>query len=364
MKRINVLHVSRIDNNMSKGTSVVIPEYILSQNKFSNVGLLNCNNLKLSKLDNISNVFMLSDNKNMRVLKQFKPDIVVFHEVYKPYYLKIFKHCISNDIPYIIIPHGCITKTAQNHKKLKKMLGNFMFFNKFLRLSSTIQYLSLNEANNTAFPNLKYYIIGNGIDNIPTINRYSTFGHAKKCLNFVYVGRYDYYIKGLDQLLKSFTFAKINNLNIHLNLYGSGSKSDEYLIRKYISNNNIDDYVSLNGPIFGEEKRKALIKNDIFVQTSRTEGQPLGVAEALCLGMPVILSVGTGFSDVINNYKIGYLVNTDCNDIYDKIIDACNNTNKLDEMSKNAYEFSKREYLWDDISLKSIKIYKNIIFNK
>lgn len=364
MKRINVLHISKIDNNMSKGTSVVIPEYILSQNKFCNVGLLNCNNLKLSKLSNINNVFMLSDNKNMGVFKQFKPNIVVFHEVYKPYYLRIFRYCINHNIPYIIIPHGCITKTAQSHKKLKKKLGNFILFSKFLKLSSAIQYLSLNEAKSTVFPDLKYYIIGNGIPDIPIINRYSTVEHVKKCLNFIYVGRYDYYIKGLDQLLKSFNFAKINDLNVHLSLYGSGSKNDEYLIRKYINSNNIADYVSLNGPVFGEEKRRILIKNDIFVQTSRTEGQPLGVAEALCMGMPVMLSIGTGFSDAINNCKIGYLVNTDCNDIYNKIIDAYNNTNKLSEMSKNAYEFSNHEYLWEDIALKSIKIYKNIISSR
>lgn len=307
----NILHVSEIDNDLSKGTSNIIPQYIMSQSKvINNIGLLNCNDIELKELAETNNIYKLYDNTDMKVIKEFKPSLLVFHEVYKPYYLKLYKYCLNNKIPYIIIPHGCLTKKAQKHKKIKKIAGNLLFFYDFINHAEYIQYLSQNESNETNFNKHNCYVLGNGIENIPNNNMYKKIRRTdKNGLNLIYVGRYDYLIKGLDQLIIACKLIKEEMIDkkIKILLYGTGDNSK---ILKNIKKNELEQVIILNGAIFGEEKRKEIVQSDVFIQVSRTEAQPLGIMEAMTLGMPVLVSEGTGFSNIVetnecrNSYKM------------------------------------------------------------
>lgn len=67
-----------------------------------------------------------------------KRDLVVFHELYCPVFLKIAMHSIQNKVPYIIVPHGVMTKQAQK-KVTEKEAATFLLFNGMIRKESTIQ---------------------------------------------------------------------------------------------------------------------------------------------------------------------------------------------------------------------------------
>ena len=49
------------------------------------------------------------------------------------------------NIPYIIIPRGSLTTSAQSIKPIKKKIGNILCFNSFVKKSVAIQYLTLDE---------------------------------------------------------------------------------------------------------------------------------------------------------------------------------------------------------------------------
>ena len=99
---------------------------------------------------------------------------------------------------------------------------------------------------------------------------------------------------------------------------------------------------------------------DAFVQVSRTEGQPLGVMEAMCLGMPVILSKGTGYESVINEKKVGLLTSTNSKEIASAILEMYYNRDKLNEYSRNSYCFAIENYSWSKIVKKTVEFYTNI----
>ena len=365
--RISILHISEIDNDVSKGTSVIIPQYILSQkNTGHNVGLLNCNNINLSKLNKLDNIFSKSDNKNFMVLKEFKPDIVIFHEVYKPAYIKIYKFCLKNHIPYIVIPHGCLTKEAQNHKRLKKVIGNFLLFNNFLKNAKFIQYLNKNEYKMSTFKNINYFIMGNGVDGIPTSNMFLKTKKDDNIFNIIYVGRYDYLIKGLDQLILACSLIKKEMINkkIRLNLYGIGNEYSRNKILNAILDNTLDDLVIFNGPVYGSKKRKLIAKNNEFIQVSRTEGQPLGVMEAMSLGMPMIISNGTGFSRIVKNNKCGLVTDCSAKRISEAILEIYDMKHKLNDLSENSYTYAKKNFSWKCIANLCIDKYTSIIKEK
>ena len=44
------------------------------------------------------------------------PDLVVFEEVYKLEYIKLYNECLRKKIPYVVIPHGCLVEIEQRNK--------------------------------------------------------------------------------------------------------------------------------------------------------------------------------------------------------------------------------------------------------
>lgn len=360
---MKILHVSEIDNDMSKGTSFVIPDYVFSQlSSDNNVYYLNCNNIIIDKMPRDEKIsYILDDNKEMFVFKKINPEIVIFHEVYKPMYLKMYKYCLNHNIPYIIVPHGCLSKQAQNHKRIKKILGNFFLFNQFIKNASKIQYLSYNEYNNSCFKNIPYFILGNGMNSMPKKNLYLQNKHKK--FSLIYVGRYDFYIKGLDLLFDACNLIKreMYENDIKVFLYGKGDKKNLELINYYLRKYKLDDVIEVNGPIFGDAKRKLIVKNTAFIQFSRTEGQPLGIIEALSLGMPVLLSDGTGMKEDLEKNNFGLITCCNAIDISKKILELYSKRNSLNEYSMNSYDFAINNYDWKFINTVAFKNYEDVI---
>lgn len=359
MKKITILHICYIDNNKCSGVSSVVPEYFLSQKNKAVVGLLNCSSIRVDKLKNEKNVFMLDEFKKIDKLpKPFnKPDIVVFHEVYRPVFVFLAKSVRRKKIPYIIVPHGCLTIDAQKIKKTKKIIANIILFNNYIYKANSIQFLSQSEREMSKKYANNSYICGNGMMDTNIIkNKFND-----NIIMLIYIGRYSIYHKGLDILIeyciKNAIFMR--KKNIILNMYGSGNDGDREKLDILIKENQIDDIVKLNGPIFEKNKENELITHDYFIQLSRLEGQPLGVMEALMHGVPVIVSDGTTFKNYVLENNCGFICNNsdDFSNIIRNIAEK-----KCDpiKMSENARKFALKEFSWNKIAKETIQYYNSI----
>lgn len=351
---ITVLHIGYADDDGTSGVSVAIPKMVKAQSDYANVLFLNLYNSK--KTDNT--VFYSQYNTISKLPIPFSnPDIVVFHELYRSAFLKLYKECVNKKIPYVIIPHGGLTEQAQKKKRYKKIPANILFFNSYFEHADAIQYLSINEMKESIIKK-NYYILGNGM---PTISR------EKRALNdstrIVFIGRYDIYFKGLDILLQAIKLVKndLREKKIVIELYGRGIQSDEEQLRKYIQEYGLQDVVKMKGPIFGGEKIHLLLDADYFIQTSRSEGQPLGVLEALSLGVPVIVTPGTTMKNSVIEYDMGFTCELEAKDIGEKIILAHNMKKRFGEMSEHALMFIKNNYDEHVIAEKAIEELKKIL---
>lgn len=130
MQKLCVLHISSVKKEKSGGVGFVVPNYVYYQNKYAKTALLDIQN-SYSKYKN-NMIFKFNKYSFISSLPSpfNNPDIVIFHEVYKKEYLKLYKECISCGIPYIV-PHGCMTKYAQKSKIIKKQLVIFCFLRNF-----------------------------------------------------------------------------------------------------------------------------------------------------------------------------------------------------------------------------------------
>ncbi|MGL5933404.1 MAG: glycosyltransferase [Cetobacterium sp.] len=120
------------------------------------------------------------------------------------------------------------------------------------------------------------------------------------------VGRLDNYSKDYYTLLKGFKLAK--NLGIEEKLYILGEGEERPLIESWIKELNLQDEVVLLGRY---RNPYPWIKNaKVFAHSSRFEGLPTVLIEALICGVPVISSdCPTGPSEILKKGEVGCLYN-------------------------------------------------------
>jgi len=101
--------------------------------------------------------------------------------------------------------------------------------------------------------------------------------------------------------------SKLNKTNFHYLIVGNGE--DEQKLQKAVNELLLRDKVSFLG--FRRDVPELLTASDVFILTSRREGLPKAVMEAMAVGLPIIASDVRGNRDLVKSGENGYLVPLD-----------------------------------------------------
>ena len=149
-------------------------------------------------------------------------------------------------------------------------------------------------------PSRKLCVVDNGID----LARFLQIPRrpADKTVTFGKIGRLDP-VKDHRNLLKAFAILSGKHPNVNLRLLGDGAlRQDLEELSKTLS---ISDKVHFEG--FSLDTPRFLGSINIFVISSRSEGLPLTLLEAMGAALPVVATAVGEIPDILGNAKCGWV---------------------------------------------------------
>ena len=272
-------------------------------------------------------------------------DLVVFEGFYSRQQVKLSHELRKRNIPYIIVPRSSLTKQAvHNSSWLKKKIAHWLFFNRYCHNALAIQFLTKRELEDSGYHWCKNnLVIPNGF-NLPKLFKTDYF---KNGIQAVFVGRIDVYQKGLDVFLEACNSAQeqLRENGFTFTLYGPEKVRDYEWVKSKIIQYEIGDIVKMGGEILGKEKERALLDADLFVLTSRFEGHPMGLIEALAYGLPVLVSPGSNMAEEVAATDSGWVCETDPNSIKHCLLQVLSSRGSFSKKGENARRLASK-YDW------------------
>lgn len=283
-------------------------------------------------------------------LKRLDKDQVIFHlhGGWIPMFYRATKALEKAGLKYVITGHGAYNTIAMKKSKWKKKIYFQLFEKQVLRRAKAIHCIGSSEVTglDTIYKTQKVVLMPYGID---LAKKDIKEKHDSLNLNFGFVGRLDYYTKGLDLMVDAFATYFKNDHAIRLHIIGDGAGRPE--LEAKITSLGLGDNVILYGSKYGDEKDELLEKMDVFLHPSRNEGMPSAVLEAASFGLPCIVTEATNIGPFIHKSKAGFVVPNENARLLALTMLHCSMIQKsrLVEMGRNAVDMIESQFNWNHV---------------
>ena len=262
------------------------------------------------------------------------------------YLIKIFVHKPL----YLRIGYEPLMNRMQKRKNpLLKIIYIYIYSFLAYHLSNVISVPNINIKN---FICQKYFIKNSKIKILPNWIDTNLFSPNKKGIkesmnNALFVGRLE------DEKNPLLFVEAVINSGLNATIVGKGSLLSQ--IKKILKERNYD--IKLINIIDNEELANLYKSHGFYIITSRYEGQPKSLLEAMSSGCYIISTNVQGINNIISDNKNGLLTQDNANDIVKKIFFLKNNAKLCGEFSREA-----RLYVLNNHSIEMVaELEKNLL---
>lgn len=284
--------------------------------------------------------------KIFKLINSLSPDLIISFMDFANVYSIITKLLFKIKTPLICSvrtnPEIAYKKRNRHIYYLIKFLYKLKSVNKIVSVSHDLQDILEKEFR---INRQKLETINNGIELEKIRNLqdgyeidYKEIFENKKIIKYITIGRLTEE-KGHKLLIEAFSKVKSKIENSKLIIIGTGPLKQQ--IEVQIKDKDLKNDVVLLG--LRENPYKYLVKSDIFVLSSKHEGFPNVLLEALACGLPIISTdCKTGPREILNNGNFGFLVKVnDPEDLARKMIFLAKDKVLLNKYSKKSKERAK-----------------------
>lgn len=220
----------------------------------------------------------------------------------------------ARGLPFVLTPHGCYAARALRHNRWRKALYRGLFDRSVLEGAALLHGVGTDSLNGLRSPRMqsKAVTIPNGYE----VGEPPSPAETAELI-VTYCGRLSP-PKGVHELVAGFALVAGELPDLHLRMVGDGPARSS--LEAEVGRAGLSGRVHFTGALFGEEKRAALRASAGFALTSHHEGFPMALLEAAALGLPLLVSPGTGFTERVSRWGCGVNVgSTEPRDVADAL---------------------------------------------
>jgi glycosyltransferase involved in cell wall biosynthesis len=236
-------------------------------------------------------------------------DLLHLHSVFIPENVWVARFA---RLPYVLTPHGGYSpRVLAGNNRIAKLVWMRMWERDYVRNASMIHAVSPQELEElrATFGARPCVFVPNAID-LPAVGTAPTDRMLGPSRRIVFLGRLAIDPKGLDVLLEGYAnyVRHHRDTDTELIMAGPDFRSGRAELEALAASLLPSGHVRFTGPLFGRDRDALLGSAYVFVHTSRWEGMPFAVLEALATGCPVLVTPATNLGDYVEEFGAGVVV--------------------------------------------------------
>lgn len=293
---------------------------------------------------------------DLKVLKPLMhstpPEVVHMHSVFLPKQASLAIVLVRNRIPYIITPNGGVDF---RRGWLKKSLYSWLVEKSRFAAAAAITVVTPKEEKPVRALVPRYRGIVRWIPNpVDACNLQSWKGDTE-AKRLVFLGRFDVLHKGIDILVD---IARLLP-DVEFHLYGTeDAKTKEWLEQLQ---RNLSPNVHFHSPVFGIEKAQVLAGASLYIQTSRWEGFPLSIAEAMYAGLPCAMAETLNFAEIFRQHDLGVVLPPNPQKAAIRLLEVLNQPALLQNWSERARAFAQAHFPPRAVAKGYLNLYEQVL---
>lgn len=304
-------------------------------------------------LDEVKYNYLFLIQMVINLIREIKPHIIHTHR-YKENILAGIA-AINIGSPFLVTTvHGMPELRISMKSRFVSAINNMFLKRTFSRVVAVSQDLSHDLKEKDNMPSLKIAQIYNGIEidfDYKSIKENSGIINIGSAGRIVPVKDYGFMLDIAMEVLKS-------RNNIRFLLAGDGP--DLPHIRKKVHELRLENKIILYGHV--NDMRKFMSSLDIYINTSRHEGIPMTILDAMSFRLPIIAPHVGGIPEIINDGINGMLVHQRDVRSFVEVINTVLNRDELRiRLGNNAFETVRQKFSSEVMTKAYYNLYQDII---
>jgi glycosyltransferase involved in cell wall biosynthesis len=292
-------------------------------------------------------------------------EVVHFHGLWQPKFLRISAHCRRRRIPYVVSPHGMLEPWAWRHKRWKKWPWYHLFERRHLSGASRLLTTSEAEARN-----VKTYLPSTDCRALPlglAAEHHPDYAASRRKLGWsdsevvlLFLSRI-HPKKGIDLLLRALAGLEPGSVrNVRLAIVGGGEARYVRELKTFTQRESHRlPRVEWLGEIWGDDKWNYFQGADLFCLPSYSENFGLAILEALQVGTRVLVTDQTPW-DIVPSLGAGIIVEPEENAIRSALLKFLVNPGWTDAQREALASRICSRFSWDAVGPGYLRFYEEI----
>lgn len=296
---------------------VIVTNYLDNNSAFYKKLITN----EIEVVDVSASNYLKETRKIINAIKKYKP-VVIHSNVGAALHVLLAQLLCGRKISHLFTVHSMAYRIFSG---VKKIIVNLCFKSHIIVPVAICDTVKQSIVESYGLQETNIECIYNGVDTdlfVPEKDQ------KERTFTFVTVGTL-YHIKNHELLINAFSLLKEHYENVCLRIVGDGELRQD--LEKQVQNLKLVDSVIFEGN--QADVKKYLSKSDVYCCTSKVEGLPIAVLEAMACGLPVITTPAGGVVDIVKDGENGFVVEESEKEFAGAMNELYSNSEMLERMA-------------------------------